>query len=78
MTGDIVFRAEVFPDNETVATLEFDTPFELLGLYRGVDLTQKSVADSSAEQDMIFLYRRPLLDYWCETGHRSTVWSGTF
>ena len=50
-------------DNETVAALEFDTPFELLGLYRGVDLTQKSVADSSAEEDIIFFYRRPLLDY---------------
>ena len=48
ITGNIVFRVEVFPDNETVAALEFDTPFELLGLYRGVDLTQKSVADSSA------------------------------
>ena len=68
VTGDIVFRVEEFPDDETVAALKPDSPFELLGLYQGVDLTQKSVADSSAEQDMIFLYRRPLLDYWCETG----------
>ncbi len=68
VTGDIVFRIDGFPDNETVAVFELDSPFELLGLYQGVDLTQKSVADASAEQDMIFLYRRPLLDYWCETG----------
>ena len=27
ITGDFVFRVEVFPDNETVAALEFDTPF---------------------------------------------------
>ncbi len=68
VTGDIVFRVEEFPDDETVAALKLDSPFELLGLYQGVDLTQKSVADTSLEQDMIFLYRRPLLDYWCETG----------
>ncbi len=57
-----------FPDNETFAALELDSPFELFGLYQGVDLTQKGVADPSAEQDMIFLYPRPVLDYWCETG----------
>ena len=78
VTGDIVFRVEEFPDNETVAALEFDPPFQLLGLSQGVELTKKSVADPSVEQDMIFLYRRPVLDYWCETGHRSTVWCGTF
>ena len=68
VTGDIVFRVQDFPDNKTVAALELDAPFELLGHYQGVDLTQKSIADSLAEQDMIFLYRRPLMDYWCETG----------
>ena len=68
VTGDIVSRVKGFPDNETVTVFKLGSPFELLGLYQGVDLTQKSVADASAEQDMIFLYRRPLLDYWCETG----------
>ena len=63
VTGDIVFRVEDFPDNKTVAALELDSPFELLGHYQGVDLTQKSIADSSAEPDMIFFYRRPFLDY---------------
>lgn len=66
--GDIVFRVEDFPDNEIVEAMELESPFELLGLYQGVDLTQKTVADPAPEQDMIFLYRRPLLDYWCETG----------
>tara|TARA_Y100001934_G_C12020113_1_gene616402 strand:+ start:174 stop:536 length:363 start_codon:yes stop_codon:yes gene_type:complete len=68
VTGDIVFRVKGFPDNETVAVFELGSPSEFLGLHQGVDLTQKSVTDASAEQDMIFLYRRPLLDYWCETG----------
>ncbi|HJT05792.1 MAG TPA: metallopeptidase family protein, partial [Stellaceae bacterium] len=38
------------------------------GLYRGVALPRKSVLDVRAEPDIIFLYRRPILDYWCETG----------
>ena len=68
VTGDIVSRVKGFPDNETVTVFKLGSPFELLGLYQGVDLTQKSVADASAEQDMIFLYRRPVLDYWRKTG----------
>ena len=64
----IVIRVEEFPDAETEADMELETPFDLLGLYRGVSLERKSIADSGSPPDMIFLYRRPLLDYWCETG----------
>lgn len=48
--------------------MELETPFDLMGLYRGVSLDRKSMSDLPREPDMIFLYRRPLLDYWCETG----------
>jgi len=66
--GDIVFRVEEFPDEEIVRSMELESGFELLGLYQGVDLLNKSVSDPSPDVDMIFLYRRPLLDYWSETG----------
>src|ERR1700730_12343154 len=36
--------------------------------YRGVALPQKSISDPRADLDMIFLYCRPMLDYWCESG----------
>jgi predicted Zn-dependent protease with MMP-like domain len=65
---DVVIRVEEFPDEETEREMELETPFDLLGLYRGVDLTRKSVMDAPQGPDMIFLYRRPLLDYWCDTG----------
>ena len=45
-----------------------DSPFDILGLYRGVALPLKSVSDPRPNIDMIFLYRRPILDYWCDTG----------
>jgi predicted Zn-dependent protease with MMP-like domain len=66
--GRVVIRIEEFPDTETEQEMELDSPFDILGLYRGVALPRKSVLDARAEPDIIFLYRRPILDYWCETG----------
>jgi predicted Zn-dependent protease with MMP-like domain len=62
----LVIRVEDFPDEETEEAMELDSPFDLLGLYRGVAMPQKSVTSTRAETDMVFLYRRPILDYWCE------------
>jgi predicted Zn-dependent protease with MMP-like domain len=64
----VVIRVEEFPDEETAEVMELDSPFDLLGLYRGVALPLKSGGDPRPDIDMIFLYRRPILDYWCETG----------
>ncbi len=69
---NVVVRVEDFPDDETMEDLECDSPFDLLGLYRGVDLSQKSVSDTPEDLDRIYLYRRPILDYWCETGEDLT------
>jgi predicted Zn-dependent protease with MMP-like domain len=66
--GEVVIRVEEFPDEETEETMGLDSPFDILGLYRGVALPHKSVSDPRPHLDMIFLYRRPILDYWCETG----------
>jgi predicted Zn-dependent protease with MMP-like domain len=66
--GNVVLRVDEFPDEEVERDMELESPFDLLGLYRGVDLLHQSVSDPRANVDMIFLYRRPLLDYWCETG----------
>ncbi|HLI22971.1 MAG TPA: metallopeptidase family protein [Stellaceae bacterium] len=66
--GDVVIRVEEFPDEETEEEMDLDSPFDLLGLYRGVALPRQSALAARQHVDMIFLYRRPLLDYWCETG----------
>ncbi len=67
VTG-VVIRIADFPDPDTERDMELGSPFDLLGLYHGVSLDRKSVADAPQSVDMIFLYRRPILDYWCETG----------
>ena len=69
---NVVIRVVEFPDDETMHEMGCETEFDLLGLYRGVDLARKSVGDVVMDMDMIFLYRRPLLDYWCETGEDLT------
>ena len=65
---NVVIRVDDFPDAETERAMGLASPFDLLGLYRGVSLDRKSVLDTPTDIDMIFLYRRPLLDYWCESG----------
>ncbi len=66
--GPVVIRVDDFPDRETERAMELASPFDILGLYRGLALPHKSVSDPRPALDMIFLYRRPILDYWCETG----------
>jgi len=66
--GNLAIRVVDFPDDETMEEMGLESPFDILGLYRGVDLTRKSMLDVGADIDMVFLYRRPLLDYWAETG----------
>lgn len=64
----VALRVAEFPDDETLDDLELESPFDLLGLYRGVDIGHKSANAIVSDVDMIFLYRRPILDEWCEGG----------
>ena len=66
--ADVAIYVTDFPDDETLEALDLESPFDLLGLYQGISLDRKSVTDSLTETNRIYLYRRPLLDYWCETG----------
>ena len=59
---------EETPDDETLAEMGIDNPWELTGLYRGTPLTRKSVADVAEGPDMVLLYREPILLEWIETG----------
>lgn len=68
LAGEIVFRVDDFPDEEVLSALGMQDPFELTGLYQGVDIAQRSVMDLAPEPARVFLYRRPLLDEWAERG----------
>ena len=65
---EVALRVEDFPGDDMLDDLEIDDPFELTGLYDGIPLTQKSVMDQPQGPDTIWLFRRPILDEWCERG----------
>ncbi len=68
LAGEVVFQIADFADEETLEALGIDNPFELTGLYQGVDLSRRSVMDPERMPPMVFLYRRPMLDEWMELG----------
>lgn len=65
----VVIQVVEFPTDEVREEMELESPYDLLGLYQGVSLDQSGVHDVREDVDLIFLYRRPLLDYWIETGN---------
>jgi predicted Zn-dependent protease with MMP-like domain len=67
--GEVVIRIDDFPDDETLDALEIDDPFGLTGLYSGVDIGRRDAMGPAAEPSRVFLYRRPILDEWCERGN---------
>lgn len=67
-TEGVMIRVDEFADEETEVEMCLETPFDLLGLYRGVSLDRRGANNAGAQPDMIFLYRRPILDYWCDSG----------
>ncbi|HQR89079.1 MAG: hypothetical protein B7Z44_06870 [Caulobacter sp. 12-67-6] len=68
LSADVEIRIEDFAAEDVLDGLGIEDPFELTGLYQGVDLGRRSVLDSGVQPSMVFLYRRPILDEWCERG----------
>lgn len=68
----VAFLIEDFPDEDVEREMGLESPFDLLGLYSGVSIDRKGVGDVATDVDRITLYRRPILDYWCETGEDLT------
>src|SRR5262245_43820788 len=68
LAGDVIFRIEDIADDDVLDDMEIESPFELTGLYQGVDLTRRSVSDPAPAHPIVFLYRRAILDEWIERG----------
>lgn len=63
----LVVRVEDFPDEDTLAEMDCESEFDLLGLFRGIGLAQQGATMGSGQfPNMIWIYRRPILDYWAE------------
>jgi predicted Zn-dependent protease with MMP-like domain len=68
LAGEVVIRVDDFADEETLAHFGMEDPFELTGLYHGADIGRRDEMGPAHEPARIFLYRRPILDEWCERG----------
>jgi predicted Zn-dependent protease with MMP-like domain len=64
----VVLRIDDFADEQVLAELGIEDPFELTGLYTGRPIGEQSSLLSGELPAMIHLFRRPLLDEWAETG----------
>ena len=66
--GPVLLRVEDFPDADVMREMGLETEFDILGLYQGRHVGMKGDEPTGALPDIIFLYRRPLLEEWCESG----------
>jgi predicted Zn-dependent protease with MMP-like domain len=62
----VVIRIEDFPTEEVLGELKAEDAFDLLGLFQGVGLPFRSESTPGQMPNMVWLYRRPILDYWAE------------
>ena len=63
----LVIQVVDFPDEETLEEMDAQSEFDLLGLFRGRGMAHRpAVEETGTLPNMIWLYRRPLLDFWCE------------
>lgn len=70
LCGDVLIHVADFADDDILADMGFDDPFELTGLYEGVDLSSRAL-DDAAGPNHVHLYRQPILAEWIDDGETS-------
>ena len=72
LCGDTEFRVTEFPEDDVLDDLEAESEFDILGLFQGIGLAHDGVVGQTGQlPNRIWLYRRPILDYWAE--HEETL-----
>jgi predicted Zn-dependent protease with MMP-like domain len=72
LVGEVTFVIAEFPDDEVIEAMEIESPFDILGLFHGVGMAHgPALPSTGAMPNRIWLYRRPILDYWAE--HEETL-----
>jgi predicted Zn-dependent protease with MMP-like domain len=66
LCADLVIQVDDFPSDDVLTEMRAETEFDLLGLFQGVGLPFRSESAPVQMPNMIWLYRRPILDYWAE------------
>jgi predicted Zn-dependent protease with MMP-like domain len=66
LAAEVVIRVDDFPTDDVLDEMGTQTEFDLLGLFQGVGLPFRSESAAVQMPNMIWLYRRPILDYWAD------------
>lgn len=74
LAGNVPCVVAEFPDEDTIREMELESEFDILGLFRGVGLPQGgALAQTGQMPNQVWLYRRPILDYWAESEDGETL-----
>jgi predicted Zn-dependent protease with MMP-like domain len=74
LAGNVPCQVAEFPDEDTIREMELESEFDILGLFRGVGLPQGGATPFTGQMpNMVWLYRRPILDYWAESETGETL-----
>jgi predicted Zn-dependent protease with MMP-like domain len=68
---DLIIRVAEFAPDDVLNSMGIEDEYDLLGLFQGIGLPFRSVMHSGDMPNMIWLYRRPILDYWA--AHEDTL-----
>jgi len=71
LCAGVVIQVDDFPTKEVRRAMRARSDFDILGLFQGVALPFRSESAPVQMPNMIWLYRRPILDYWA--GHDETL-----
>jgi len=72
LAAGVVCMIADFPEDDVLDELGIESPFDLMGLFTGVGLTEDGGVPGTGQMpNRVILYRRPILDYWAE--HEETL-----
>ena len=66
LAANVVIQVDDFPSEEVLNQMQVESEFDLLGLFHGVGMPFRPESAAVQMPNMIWLYRRPILDYWAE------------
>lgn len=70
----LAVRVEDFPDAAMEQEMEIEDSYELMAVYRsGKEISPGVQKKTANDDDLLILYRRPILDMWCEGGDDLTI-----
>ncbi|WP_423069481.1 metallopeptidase family protein [Devosia sp. CN2-171] len=74
LAGNVPCAVSEFPDEDTIREMELESEFDILGLFRGIGLPQGGATPFTGQMpNQVWLYRRPILDYWAESETGETL-----